>query len=77
MTARQFKRYSVERRPFRIDAVIFSDTERVAVEKERRERVARDVAVTEDAEHKTTVLTIRTERCPVVGIAFVPEQQEL
>ena len=73
---RQFKRYSVERRPFRIDAVSFSDTERVAVAKEKREQVTvRDVSVSEDAEHKSTVLTIRAARRPAVGVVLNPEQQ--
>ncbi len=76
VTARQFKRYSVERRPFRIDAVIFRDTERVAVAKEKRARVAaRGVAVTADAGSKLTVLTVKTGRYPVAGLAFDPEQQ--
>jgi hypothetical protein len=73
---RQLKRYSVEKRPFRIDAVTFLDTEKVAFEGEKRERVpARGVAAAEDTARKETVLTIPAGRCPLRGLALDPEQQ--
>ena len=74
---RSFKRYRVERRPFRIDTVTFCDTERNAVAKERkRERITvSGVQVTEDAKNKATVLTFEAGHCPAVGVALVPEQQ--
>lgn len=72
----QVKRFSVEQRPFRIDAVFFRDTERVAVAKDRRERMdVRGVNVTEDAGRKETVLEFEAGRQPVVGLALDPEQQ--
>ncbi len=72
----QIKRFSVEQRPFRIDAVTFRDTEQVAVAKERRERIGvRDVKVTEDAGRKGTVLEFGAGRQPVVGLALDPAQQ--
>ena len=74
---RLFKRYSVESRPFRIDAISFRDTERDAVgDQARVERIkAQEVVVKEDAEKKSTVLTFPAGRWPVVGLAFNPEQQ--
>jgi hypothetical protein len=74
---RLFKRYSVESRPFRIDAVRFRDTERIAVADEKRvERItAAEFAATEDAEHKRTTLTFPAGRWPVVGLALNPEQR--
>ena len=74
---RLFKRYSVESRPFRIDAISFRDTERDAVGDEARvERItAPEIVVKEAVEKKSTVLTIPAGRWPVVGLAFEPEQQ--
>jgi len=76
-TQRTFKRYSVETRPFRIDAISFRDTERAAVaDKQRVERITvSDPVVTEDAERKMTVLTCAAGRWPVVGLALNPDQQ--
>ena len=76
-TQRVFKRYSVERRPFRIDAVRFRDTERIAVaDKQRVERVAApSLTVTEDKDQKKTVLTFPAGRWPLTGLALIPEQQ--
>lgn len=76
-TRRVFKRYSVESRPFRIDGVSFRDTEQVAVaDPKRSERAAvAAVAVTEDRERKSTVLTVDAARAPVSGMAFNPAQQ--
>ena len=73
---RQFRRYHVERRPFRIDSVTFRDTERVAVAKQKQERVAvLNPEVKEETDRKTTTLTFPAGRYPVVGVALVPEQQ--
>ena len=73
---RQFRRYQVERRPFRIDSVTFRDTERVAAAKPKQERVAAaNPEVKEEADRKTTTLTFPAGRYPVVGVALVPEQQ--
>ena len=73
---RLFKRYSVEKRPFRIDAVTFRDTERVATSKEKRERMAAaNVKVAEDAARKTTLVSFDTGLRPVVGVALDPEQK--
>ena len=76
-TQRLFKRYSVESRPFRIDAVSFRDTEWLAVPNTKREErvAARGVAVEEDAGQKATLLTFEAGRAPVIGIAVAPEQQ--
>lgn len=76
-TQRLFKRYSVESRPFRIDAVTFRDTERQAVANTKREErvAARGVAVEEDAGQKATLLTLEAGRYPVIGIEVAPEQQ--
>lgn len=76
-TQRVFKRYRVERRPFRIDAVRFRDTERIAVaDKPRVERVvAPSLTVTEDQDQKETVLTFPAGRWPLTGLALNPEQQ--
>jgi len=72
----QIKRFSVEQRPFRIDAVIFRDTEQVAMAKDRRERIGvRDVKVTEDAGRKGTLLEFGVAWQPVVGLVFNPAQQ--
>ena len=73
---RQFRRYHVERRPFRIDAVTFRDTEQVAVAKPKQERVAvLNPEVKEEADRKTTTLTFPAGRYPVVGVTLVPGQQ--
>ena len=75
--ARQTRRYDVEKRPFRIDAVIFRDTERVAVAQDERQKpvAASGVEVTEDKAHQTTVLTFDVRRQPVVGVVLDPAEQ--
>lgn len=74
---RLFKRYSVEKRPFRIDEVTFRDTERVAVAKEHPGEpvAAQGVEVSEDAAHKSTVLTFDAGRQPAVGLTLAPAEQ--
>ncbi len=76
-TRHVFKRYQVERRPFRIDRVSFRDTEQVAVADEKRlDRVAvAGMILKEDRERKRTVMTVDTARAPVAGIALLPTQQ--
>ena len=69
------KRYEVERRPFRIDAVEFWDAREVAVARPRLERVAVGAAqVSVQTEEKTTALVVPAGRHPVVGVALAPEQ---
>lgn len=74
---RTFKRYSVEQRPFRIDAVLFRDTRQVAVAgKLRTERVAvPSFTVEEQSDRKQTVVTIETAQWPLTGLVLLPEQQ--
>ncbi len=74
---RQTKRYTVENRTFRIDAVIFRDTARVAVLKDeaRLPVGARAVETAEDAARKATVLTFAVRQQPVVGIVLNPAEQ--
>lgn len=75
--ARQTRRYEVERRPFRIDAVTVRDTARVAVPEQAVEAVAaaREVSVKEEAEQKTTVVTFATRWQPVCGVELNPGEQ--
>ena len=74
---RTFKRYSVEQRPFRIDAVLFRDTRRVAVAgAPRTERLPVPAfTVEEQRERKQTVLTVEAAQWPLTGLALRPEQQ--
>ncbi|MDX9866656.1 MAG: hypothetical protein RBT78_01905 [Kiritimatiellia bacterium] len=74
---RSFKRYDVEQRPFRIDAVLFRDTRRVAVaDTLRTERLAVPAfTVEEQRERKRTVLTLEAAQWPVTGLALQPDQQ--
>lgn len=74
---RQSKRYRVESRPFRIDAVRFRDIERVAVEKTSacEWTAVSGTATVEDKDKRETILTVPTGRCPVRGVALAPVQQ--
>lgn len=74
---RTFKRYSVEQRPFRMDAVLFRDTRRVAVAGSPRiERLAVPAfTVEEQRERKQTVLTVEAARWPLTGLELLPDQQ--
>ncbi len=70
------KRYDVERRPFRIDAVEFWEAHEVAVAHPRLQRIAIDAAqVSAQTVEKTTTLIVPAGRHPVVGVALAPEQQ--
>ncbi|MDD4102109.1 MAG: hypothetical protein PHU80_05690 [Kiritimatiellae bacterium] len=73
---RLFKRYNVESRPFRVDAVTFRDTERVAmVGKTREERmVVPSLSMAEDKHVKITEMTLDSGNWPLTGLAFDPEQ---
>ncbi|HPB10588.1 MAG TPA: hypothetical protein PLW27_04520 [Kiritimatiellia bacterium] len=74
---RTFKRYDVEQRPFRIDAVIFRDSRRVAVaDTLRTERLAVPAfTVEEQRERKQTVLTVEAAQWPLTGLVLQPDQQ--
>lgn len=75
--ARQTKRYDVEKRPFRIDAVVFRDTVRVPVAQEAVDAVAavRGITVKEEADKKATLVTFDTRWQPVCGIVLNPDEQ--
>ena len=74
---RRSKRYSVESRPFRIDAVRFLESVRVAVEKTSvcAWSSALGATVSEDRERRETVVVVPTGLIPVRGLALAPEQQ--
>jgi hypothetical protein len=74
---RTFRRYDVEQRPFRIDAVLFRDTRQVAVEGALRiERPAvPSFTIEEQRDRKQTVILIETAHWPLTGLALLPEQQ--
>jgi len=76
-TQRAVKRYSVENRPFRIDAVAFRDTENIAVaDKHRMERIpVKRTTVAENTANKITTLTFPSGRSPAVGLTLNPDQK--
>ncbi|MEI7902904.1 MAG: hypothetical protein WCK89_21880, partial [bacterium] len=75
--ARQTKRYDVEKRPFRIDAVVFRDTVRVPIAQEAVSTVvpADGLSVKEEAGNKATAVTFATRWQPVCGVVLNPAEQ--